>query len=156
MPITDLFQAPPLENEAQLTRTLERVCHQHGATDTTTHRLIADIVASVRAASEHKRVLAALENYETGNSPEPEDFATLLSFVRRALDAAELRATAAGYAGPADLAPEIRHAIADIVDMVWEREADDYRQHDDNDRVDHPHLHLTALHKWLGPYSPVR
>ncbi|WP_280426789.1 hypothetical protein [Nocardia carnea] len=156
MPITNLFQAPPLTNEPQLLRTLERVCHQHGATDTTTHQLIADVVTSVRVATDLKQVLGTLKNYETGNSTEPEDLTTLLSFVRRALDAAELHATTGDYAGPAELAPEIRHAIAHIIDLIWEREADDYNQQDRNDHVDHPHLHLTALHNWLGPYSPIR
>lgn len=152
---TDPFQAPPLDNEPQLARTLERVCHQHGATDDTTVRLIADMVASVRAATDLQRVASALTHYEHDN-PDPGDLDIILGFTRRALDAAERRAAAAGYAGPADLAPEIRDAIADIVEIIWEREADDYRQQDDTDRADHPHLHLSALHNWLGPYSLVR
>lgn len=155
MRITDPFQAPSLNNESQLARTLERVCHQHGATDNTTTRLIADTVASVRAATDLQRVARALTRYEHDN-PGPGDLDTILAFTRRALDAAEQRAAAAGYAGPADLAPEIRDAIADIVEIIWEREADDYRQQDDTGRADHPHLHLSALHNWLGPYSLVR
>lgn len=155
MRFTDPFQAPPLNHEHQLARTLERVCHQHGATDNTTIRLITDMVASVRAASDHNRVTLALTRYDQGH-PEPGDLDTILGFTRRALDAAEQRAAAAGYAVPADLAPEIRDAIAGIVEIIFEREADDYRQQDDTGRADHPHLHLSALHTWLGPYSLVR
>ncbi|WP_033247126.1 hypothetical protein [Nocardia carnea] len=112
-------------------------------------------MASVRAASDLNRVDIALLRYEHDN-PDPDDLNTILGFTRRAVDAAQQRAAAAGYAGPADLAPEIRDAIAAVAELIYEREADDYRQQDDIGRADHPHLHLSALNNWLGPYSLLR
>ncbi|WP_331761043.1 hypothetical protein OG225_43195 (plasmid) [Nocardia sp. NBC_01377] len=148
---TDPLQAPPLANEPQLARTLERVCRQHGATDATTERLITEVVASVRAASELERVAAALGN----DTPAADDLAAVLGFARRALDAARRRDTLTGYASAAELAPEIRFAIAAVVAEIWDREVDDYQQQNDDERADHPYEYLATLHGWLGPYSHV-
>ena len=59
------YQAPALANEPQLLRTLIRVCHQHGHTDATTHRLLCAAVADVRYLTYRHQVITAMKERMT-------------------------------------------------------------------------------------------
>lgn len=60
------------------------------------------------------------------------------------------------YATAADLAPEIRAAIATVIGEIWDREENDYYYQPEGIRAGHPFESLIVAHKWLGPYSPIR
>src|SRR5207245_2710074 len=120
------YQAPALDNEAQLLRTLERVCLQHGATDHTTRRLLRDVITSVRHATDHKRVTRALEDYGHSHAPDVDDLDIITGFAARVLAAhdPDQPEPDTRLATADDLAPEIRHAIAIVIELIWEREKD--------------------------------
>lgn len=60
------------------------------------------------------------------------------------------------YAGAENLHPTILQAIITIVADNWDREHDDYQHLDTKERDDHPYRHLTVLHNFLGPHTPIR
>ncbi|MGF6881711.1 hypothetical protein ABH933_001222 [Nocardia sp. GP40] len=146
---TRAYQAPALDNEPQLLRTLEWVCLQHGATDRITRGLLREVVISIRHATDHQRLTRAHDR---------DDLAFLTQFAARVLAAhgPDQPDSPPQFANPDDLAPEIRDAIAIVAELIFEREEDDYRQHDEHDRGDHPYRHLALLHGWLGKYSLIR
>ncbi|WP_433635467.1 hypothetical protein [Nocardia sp. CA-120079] len=148
------YQAPALAKEPQLLRTLTRVCHQHGATDAHTHQLLRAVVADVRHVTYRRQVYAALTDYDSTDNPGADTLATLAAFAANVIDTEDRRPAA--HASAEEIAPEIRRAIATVVDEIWDREKDDYQQQDEDVRDGHPFQALTTLHNWLGRFSPVR
>ncbi|WP_067694590.1 hypothetical protein [Nocardia jejuensis] len=60
------------------------------------------------------------------------------------------------HATPADLPPHILTALTAVLEDLWDREADDYRQLPPTERHGHRYRDCTALHHWLGARSPIR
>ena len=151
------YQAPELANEPQLLRTLTRVCHQHGRTDATTHQLLRAVVADVRHLTYRHQVSAALNDYDDSDDPDVDTLDILTSFAANVIGTEDRRPAHAGspHASAEELAPDIRQAIAQVVDEIWDREKDDYGQQDPADRDGHPFQALTLLHHWLGRFSTV-
>ncbi|MGW4720614.1 hypothetical protein [Nocardia sp. NPDC004260] len=151
------YQAPELANEPQLLRTLTRVCHQHGRTDATTHQILRAVVADIRHVTYRHQVTTALADYDNSDDPDADTLDILTTFAANVINAEDRRPAHADspHASAAELAPEIRQAIAQVVEEIWDREKDDYRQQAPDHRDGHPFQALTLLHHWLGPFSPV-
>lgn len=181
MPLTPapIYQVPALPAETDLLEALLQACQQHQVpTAARTRLLLEALITDLRHITFRHQLTRAIDQHPQPG--DPSDPTTILAtFARAVLDAetrppqpirahpspenvpADLRETLAHhldwamYASPEDLPPDIRKALAYFLETNWERERDDHRDAEPGDRAKHPIHDLTALHHWLGRFSPL-